>query len=119
MNALNYINPSDLSYQEWVNVGMALKYEGFNVDAWDDWSRADSRYHNGECQKKWDSFNGADDPITGDTIFKMARENGYKKSEGYNLDWNDEISSEISNESNESNKSKNEILKHFLKRAKT
>ena len=113
MNALNYINPSDLSYQEWVNVGMALKYEGFNVDAWDDWSRADSRYHNGECQKKWDSFNGADDPITGDTIFKMARENGYKKSEGYNLDWNDEISSEISNESNESNKSKNEIKPHL------
>ncbi len=25
---LAYINPANLSYQEWVNVGMALKYEG-------------------------------------------------------------------------------------------
>ncbi len=92
-NALDYINPSVLTYQEWIDVGMALKYEGLPCSVWDNWSRADSRYHNGECEKKWQSFNGSDEPVTGATIFKMARENGYK-SQGYSIDWNDEISAE-------------------------
>ena len=59
LNALEYISPSELDYQDWVNVGMALKQEGYSVKDWDDWSRADSRYHNGECEKKWQSFNGS------------------------------------------------------------
>lgn len=29
---LDCISPSDCNYQEWVNVGMALKYEGFTID---------------------------------------------------------------------------------------
>ena len=28
---IEYINPGDLSYQEWINVGMALKQEGYSV----------------------------------------------------------------------------------------
>ena len=28
---LDYIDPSVLDYQEWVNVGMALKAEGYSV----------------------------------------------------------------------------------------
>lgn len=51
LNALEYISPSELDYQDWVNVGMALKQEGYSVKDWDDWSRADSRYHNGECER--------------------------------------------------------------------
>lgn len=92
-NALEYINPAVLTYQEWVNVGMAVKHEGLPCSVWDSWSRADSRYHNGECERKWQSFNGSDKPVTGATIFKMARENGYKP-QGYSIDWNDEISAE-------------------------
>lgn len=34
---LDYIDPSVLDYQEWVNVGMALKAEGYSVSVWDDW----------------------------------------------------------------------------------
>ena len=40
--ALKYISPSDLSYQEWVNVGMALKEEGYSVTVWDNWSANDT-----------------------------------------------------------------------------
>lgn len=29
---IEYINPVDLTYQDWVNVGMALKHEGYSVD---------------------------------------------------------------------------------------
>jgi RecA-family ATPase len=100
LKALEYINPAQLSYQEWVNVGMALKYEGCSVLDWDNWSRNDSRYHNGECIKKWESFNGSAEPVTGATIFGMARENGYQSYSGYELDWNDEISVETEEKNN-------------------
>ena len=32
---LEYIDPSSLSYQEWCNVGMALKHEGYSAEEWD------------------------------------------------------------------------------------
>ena len=45
---LEHIEPAELSYQEWVNVGMALHEEGYPVSVWDDWSRRDyARYHDG------------------------------------------------------------------------
>ena len=50
---LEYIDPSTCSYQEWINVGMALKHEGYTVSDWDMWSMKDvNRYHSGECAKK-------------------------------------------------------------------
>lgn len=58
LEVIRYINPSELSYQEWVSIGMALKHEGYAASDWDLWSRNDSRYHPGECKKKWDSFRG-------------------------------------------------------------
>ena len=71
---LSYIPPSELTYTEWVNVGMALKAEGFGCAVWDDWSRADRRYHPGECERKWETFNGAQTPVTGGTLVQMAKE---------------------------------------------
>lgn len=90
---LDYIDPARLDYQEWVNVGMALKDEGYDVSVWDEWSSRDfARYHVGECLKKWQSFNGAATPVTGATIVQMAKENGWSYvKESRELDWNDEI----------------------------
>ena len=45
---IEYLNPAELDYQDWVNVGMALKHEGYSVDVWDTWSKNDRRYHSGE-----------------------------------------------------------------------
>ena len=60
ISALNSINCTDLDYMTWVQVGMALKTEGMDVSVWDEWSRTDpKRYHPGECQRRWDSFNGS------------------------------------------------------------
>lgn len=74
---LNHINPALLNYEEWAEVGMALKFEGYSCDVWDDWSRRDSgRYHNGECAKKWRSFR-RDEGVTGGTIVHMAMELGW------------------------------------------
>ena len=42
---LEYIDPAMLDYQDWVNVGMALKEEGCSVSDWEDWSQRDrARY---------------------------------------------------------------------------
>ena len=65
MEVLNHIDPSELSYQDWINVGMALQHEGYSVDVWDRWSMNDRRYHAGECEKKWRGFHGAGTPVTG------------------------------------------------------
>ena len=89
--ALEYIDPASLEYQDWVNVGMALKAEGYSVSVWDSWSRNDSRYHAGECARKWESFNGASNPVTGATIVKMAKDNGWLCYDSHELDWDAEI----------------------------
>lgn len=91
---LEYIDPAYLSYQEWLNVGMALKKEGYTASDWDTWSSRDGgRYRPGECFKKWTSFEG--NGITGATITQMAKDNGWQPSsysnESHELDWNDEI----------------------------
>ena len=38
LQALDYIDASGLNYQELINVGMALKSEGYPCSIWDDWS---------------------------------------------------------------------------------
>ncbi len=95
---LEYIDPSYLNYQEWVNVGMALKHEGYTALDWDEWSKADPRYKPGECFKKWTTFEGTGSVVTGATITQMAKDNGWQprgnKNEERELDWNDEIDQE-------------------------
>ena len=90
---IEYINPADCNYQEWINIGMALKHEGYSVSVWDEWSRRDyGRYHAGECEKKWKSFRGTSSPVTAGTIVQMALERGWKPQfEGHELDWDDSI----------------------------
>lgn len=99
LELLEYIDPAFLDYQEWVNVGMALKHEGYSVFDWDNWSSRDSsRYHPGECERKWRTFQESSVSIvTGGTIVKMAKDNGWMPhsvKEDYELDWNDIISDE-------------------------
>lgn len=91
--ALQYIDPANLDYSEWVQIGMALKDAGATCDIWDSWSRRDSaRYVQGETWNKWVSFQ--DSGITEKTLFKMAMDRGYKNTSDYGghaLNWNDEI----------------------------
>ena len=95
IEALNHIPPSSLDYTEWVTVGMALKHEGYYVEVWDNWSRNDSRYKAGDCDKKWRTFKeGTTSIVTGGTIFDIAKRFGYApaKKEIAIFDWEDEIS---------------------------
>lgn len=92
---LDYIDPSFCTYQEWVNVGMALKLEGYSADDWDAWSLRDAgRYHAGECEHKWRTFGGnAADLVTGATIVDMAKCGGWTPSAGPDVvyGWDDVI----------------------------
>ncbi|MGN8807774.1 AAA family ATPase [Absicoccus porci] len=99
---LKYIDPSKLDYNGWIQVGMALKHEGYYCSDWDEWSRLDTgRYHDGECFLKWDSFNEESMGIvTGGTIVHMAQEQGWmpqRKNDddrGTPLDWDSLISAD-------------------------
>lgn len=93
ISALNHLNPAELDYDSWLRVGMALRNEGYPVSVWDDWSKNDSRYHEGVCEKKWKSFeNGPADRVTGGSIVQMAKDAGWQMfANGGALDWDSEI----------------------------
>lgn len=86
LEILSHIPPSDLTYDEWTHVGMALKHEGFTVTDWDEWSKADSRYEVGGCEKKWRTFKGSAEPVTAGTIVQMAKEHGFTFGSGGHCD---------------------------------
>lgn len=93
LSALKALPVSELSRADWITVGMALKEEGYPCSVWDDWSRNDDRYHPGECEKKWASFNGSGKPVKAGTIVQMAKDRGWKPfmDEGSALGWDDSI----------------------------
>lgn len=92
LSALKAIDVATLTRADWIAVGMALKEEGFPCSVWDDWSRNDSRYHAGECEKKWAGFNGSGKPVKGGTIVQMAKDRGWTLfGEDGCMSWNDAI----------------------------
>ena len=77
LNMLAVVPVADLSRDEWVNVGMALKNNGNNVSDWEQWSRADDRFKDGECEKLWQGFTGTG--LTIATIHDIAKRYGYQE----------------------------------------
>ena len=97
LSALEAIPVSSLNYDEWKDVGMALKDEGIPFSVWDSWSsKGDPRYKASEMRAKWDSFgnyNGTRKTVK--TIFRMAIDrgwgNGASTGRGEGLDWDSVI----------------------------
>lgn len=76
-DALKHIS-ADCSYQDWINVGMALfswsSTEGLSV--WDTWSKtAPKQYEDGLTTEKWKTFNPTS--ITIATVFGKAKDAGW------------------------------------------
>lgn len=93
---LQSVDPAALSYQEWINIGMALKQEGYPCEVWDQWSQGDSRYRAGECARKWQGFHGSAAPVTGGTIVQLAKEQGWGGGAcGHEIGWGDEIRDDL------------------------
>lgn len=54
IEALRYIDPAELGYDDWLAVGMGLHDSGLALELWEDWSRRDAaRFVEGECARKW------------------------------------------------------------------
>lgn len=73
--ALQYIDPVRLTYQQWLEIGMAIKAAGQPWSLWDEWSRRDPARYDGGTWKKWESFKS--EGITEKTLFKYAIDGGY------------------------------------------
>lgn len=90
---LEYIDPD--SYENWLQVGMALKHEGYSVSDWNEWSQRDgAKYHPGECERKWNSFKEeAGNIVTGATITQLAKDGGWQSASHNDeiLDWNSSL----------------------------
>ena len=78
---LDFISPVSLTYDEWLAVGMALKNIGCDCSDWEQWSRPDERFKEGECEKKWDGFDR--DGYDIGTISYFAQQKGYDPKEAY------------------------------------
>ncbi len=77
-DALSYIDP-DESYDQWAQVGMALKSTDAGEDAfeiWDTWSRRGAKYKPQEMAFKWRSFSPGGG-INKESIFYLAATRGW------------------------------------------
>ena len=76
---LEHINVVDGEYEKWLSVGMALKNEGFECSLWEQWSRSQPEFKEGECESKWNGFNRPGYGIG--TLFQYATEGNYDEKE--------------------------------------
>ena len=80
-NALSHIDPHDRD--TWFRMGAAIKDElgenGFEM--WDEWSRQSDNYKSNDAQSVWKSIKTGHIRIG--TLFKTARENGYRPERPY------------------------------------
>jgi putative DNA primase/helicase len=62
------------SYDGWLHVGMALHSAGDQyLELWDSWSRSSCKYMDGECSRKWATFN-RNGTISSRVLLYWARE---------------------------------------------
>ncbi len=74
--------PPDIDYPDWLAVGQGINNtlpgeRGFAL--WDTWSAKGEKYKPGECEKKWLTFTPGGG-ITKATVFRVARESGWRES---------------------------------------
>jgi hypothetical protein len=79
MAALYTIPNHDASYDDWLEMGMALHSTGqpWAREVWEGWSRQSDKYHEGKQAKSWRSFT-ADGKTTIGTLFHRAKEHGWR-----------------------------------------
>lgn len=73
---LAYIDP-DVTYSDWIEIGMALHAGGHSLALWDEWSQRGTKYSPGCTIPHWKSFkhNGG---VSFGTLVHTAQMNGWK-----------------------------------------
>jgi len=83
-SALHFIDP-DEDYNIWIQMGMVLSVltqgSSYGLRMFKEWSRDNgdsTKYQEGECEQKWDSFHGNyEDGVGLGTLFSIAKGNGW------------------------------------------
>ena len=78
---LDYISVVDGEYEKWLAVGFALFNEGCDCNVWEQWSRSQPEFKEGEIETKWKSFRHDPNGITIATLYQFAVEGGYDEKE--------------------------------------
>ena len=84
-NCLNFYT-ADCGYDDWTDIGIALKHEGQKrqqedifFQRWDEWSQeSEAKYDASKMESKWEGFNRDNtEQITLGSIYHRAKENGW------------------------------------------
>jgi len=68
-------------YDIWITVGQTLHdLDDSLLENWEEWSKQSPKYKEGECHKRWLSFNKGGGRTVG-TLIHVARENGWQPSQ--------------------------------------
>ena len=82
--ALSYI-PTPATHNEWYPIAIAIKdalgENGFTL--WDEWSRQGKGYNSSVVKSTWKSATPKPGGITAATLFRLARDNGYRPERPY------------------------------------
>ena len=78
---LPYISVVKGEYNKWLQVGMGLYNEGIDLADWENWSRTQPEFKEGECESKWQGFHHDPNGITIATLYQWAVEGGYDEKE--------------------------------------
>ena len=83
IKALEYIDPNDLDYNQWLSVITACKVAGLSWQQADAWSRRGGvRYVEGEVEQRWDGLNLN---VSWGAVVNLAKANGYTPPTRYTI----------------------------------
>ena len=76
--ALSQLQGVDLSYANWLHVGMALQASGVSngLELWDKFSRGCPKYRRDDCASRWEGFRSVGYSINLGTLFFLASNRG-------------------------------------------
>ena len=78
---LDYISVVDGEYEKWLGVGFALFNEGMHCSVWEQWSRTQPDFKEGECERKWNGFHHDPNGISIASLYQWATEGGYDETD--------------------------------------
>lgn len=78
---LDCISVVDGEYDKWLDVGFALYNEGLDCSLWEQWSRSQPNFKDGECESKWKGFTYQPGGIKIGSLYQWAVEGGYDAKE--------------------------------------
>ena len=78
---LDYISIVDGEYEKWLDVGFALFNEGMECSVWEQWSRTQPEFKEGECERKWNGFHHDPNGISIASLYHWATEGGYVETD--------------------------------------